>query len=174
MQLKDKAQKGALLADLDEHIAELKKHLEADQSADDKLLETELARLNSEISGLENEVQEFERQLEFLQKKLDVLKEQSEVIDNIFAADSEAYYERIGAQNSMLATIEILLQKINDHLLEGHSLVQTDDLLKELKELGRGKHIEVLAQVPCARAPPSSPPTWTATKSTASSSCSRT
>ena len=46
-----------------------------------------------------------------------------------------------------MEVIDQLLERVHILVSEGHSLIEKDNLLEEIKQLGRGKHIEVLAQV---------------------------
>ncbi|KAM3146609.1 hypothetical protein pb186bvf_001139 [Paramecium bursaria] len=147
VQLQAKVQAGATFHNIEDHISELRTQLEADSQFDVKKFQDEQVALEKEYEDASSEIEEIKKQRDYLDSKLEILIEQSELIDNLFASDSDAYTTRVGTQNAMLETISILIEKINQHLLEGHSFVEKEDLFEELKAIGRGNHIEVLAQL---------------------------
>ncbi|CAD8125905.1 unnamed protein product [Paramecium sonneborni] len=141
-------QKGETLQNLNDHVEELIKHLSDDQSEDEKYFNEKQQQMEAGMQGLVNEVEELSVQVEQAASRIQVLNKQQTIIDGLFGNDQTAYQKRVGDQNAILDVIGQLLVRVSQ-LIEGggHSLIEKDNLLEEIKQLGRGKHIEVLAQI---------------------------
>ncbi|CAD8076680.1 unnamed protein product [Paramecium sonneborni] len=146
-ELSEFIQKGATLQDLNDHVEELRKHLADDQTEDEKFFNEQQESLEAGLQGLVNEVEELKEAVDVAAKKISVLNQQQQIIDNLFSQDQSSYQKRLANQNVILETISLLVERANTLQLEGHSLIEKDNLLEEIKQLGRGKHIEVLAQI---------------------------
>ncbi|CAD8136169.1 unnamed protein product [Paramecium octaurelia] len=140
-------QKGATLQVLNDHVEELRKHLADDQAEDEKYFNEQQQSLESELQGLVNEVQELKEAVDTASKKISVLNQQQQIIDNLFSQDQTSYQKRLANQNVILETISLLIERVHALSTEGHSLIEKDNLLEKIKQLGRGKHLEVLAQI---------------------------
>ncbi|CAD8132224.1 unnamed protein product [Paramecium pentaurelia] len=140
-------QKGATLQDLNNHVEELRKHLANDQEEDEKYFNEQQQSLESGLEGLVNQVQELKESVDIAAKKISVLNQQQQIIDNLFSQDQDSYQKRLANQNVILETISLLVDRVHALSSEGHSLIEKDNLLEEIKQLGRGKHVEVLAQI---------------------------
>ncbi|CAD8138694.1 unnamed protein product [Paramecium pentaurelia] len=140
-------QKGATLQDLNDHVEELRKHLADDQAEDEKYFNEQQQSLESGLQGLVNEVQELKETVDTTAKKISVLNQQQQIIDNLFSYDQDSYQKRLANQNVIIETISLLVERVHELSLEGHTLIEKDNLLEEIKQLGRGKHVEVLAQI---------------------------
>ncbi|CAD8127712.1 unnamed protein product [Paramecium sonneborni] len=141
-------QKGETLQSLNDHVEELIKHLSDDESEDEKYFNDKQSEMEAGMQGLVTEVEELRVSVEQTASRIQVLNNQQSIIDGLFANDQTAYQKRVGDQNSILDVIGQLLLRVSQLLQGGgHSLIEKDNLLEEIKALGRGKHIEVLAQI---------------------------
>ncbi|CAD8113716.1 unnamed protein product [Paramecium primaurelia] len=141
-------QKGETLQSLNDHVEELRKHLADDESEDEKYFNEKQQEMEATFSGLANEVEELRVSVEQAASRIQVLNNQQTIIDGLFANDQQAYQKRVGDQNAILDVIGQLLLRVSElQQGGGHSLIEKDNLLDEIKALGRGKHIEVLAQI---------------------------
>ncbi|CAD8210692.1 unnamed protein product [Paramecium pentaurelia] len=131
------AQKGATLQNLNDHVEELRNYLSDDQAEDEKYL-----MINNKNRNLE-----LRLSVESINARIKVLNQQQQIIEGLFENDQFAYQKRLGDQNVILELIDQLIQRLNAMSQDGHSLIEKDNLLDEIKALGRGKHVEVLAQI---------------------------
>ncbi|CAD8169672.1 unnamed protein product [Paramecium octaurelia] len=140
-------QKGETLQSLNDHVEELRKHLADDESEDEKFFNEKQQEMEASFSGLATEVEELRVSVEQAASRIQVLNKQQTIIDGLFANDQLAYQKRVGDQNAILDVIGQLLVRVSELQQGGHSLIEKDNLLDEIKALGRGKHVEVLAQI---------------------------
>lgn len=83
----------------------------------------------------------------FLEEKLSVVNSQAQVVDALFTQDSVAYAARVGTLHSMIDTLDELVEKIQSNLQHAQVMLQKTDLFENLKKIGKGKHVDVLAEV---------------------------
>ncbi|CAK72787.1 unnamed protein product (macronuclear) [Paramecium tetraurelia] len=104
---------------------------------------------NNNLSNLDYKVQsmKYMNQRKQGSQKISVLNQQQQIIDNLFSQDQTSYQKRLANQNVKLETISLLIERVHALSTEGHSLIEKDNLLEEIKQMGRGKHVEVLAQI---------------------------